>query len=301
MPFLRLQIDENRTDKILINIFHDRALLSFFCRNLETPVDVRFRPIQILIVEMKIIVCVSHVPDTTTKINVAGDGKNIDPTGVKFILNPYDEFAVEEALKLKEKNGGEVVAISVGADVAKEAIRQALAMGADKGILVKGDKSDSFSVASMLADAIKPEAADIILLGKQSIDFDGMGVAPMLSELLDIPCATVVVGLTIDGGKAVAEKEVEGGKETIEMTMPCLVATQKGLNEPRYPSLPNIMKAKSKPIAEVAGNAPAVRTTVVKMDKPEKKRANKMIQADGNAAGAAAELVKLLHEEAKVI
>src|SRR5688572_27187103 len=301
MPFLRLQIDEDHTDKILINIFHDRALLSFFCRNLASRRNVRFRPIQIRIVEMKIIVCVSHVPDTTTKINVAADGKNIDPTGVKFILNPYDEFAVEEALKLKEKNGGEVIAISVGADSAKEAIRQALAMGADKGVLVKGDKSDSFSVASMLADAIKPQSADIILLGKQSIDFDGMGVAPMLSELLDIPCATVVVALTIEGGKVVAEKEVEGGKETIEMTMPCLVAAQKGLNEPRYPSLPNIMKAKSKPIEEITGAAMAERTVVIKMDKPEKKRANKMIQADGNAAGAAAELVKLLHEEAKVI
>src|ERR1043165_2877895 len=116
---------------------------------------------------MKIIVCVSHVPDTTTKINLASDGKNIDPAGVKFILNPYDEFAVEEALKLKEKNGGEVVAISVGSDVAKEAIRQALAMGADKGILIKADKSDSYQVAEMLANAIKPLNADLILLGKQ--------------------------------------------------------------------------------------------------------------------------------------
>src|SRR5437016_2290593 len=104
---------------------------------------------------MKIIVCVSHVPDTTTKINLSSDGKNIDPAGVKFILNPYDEFAVEEALKLKEKNGGEVIAISAGPDQAKEAIRQALAMGADKGILVRGEKTDSFSVAGLLADAIK--------------------------------------------------------------------------------------------------------------------------------------------------
>src|SRR5438477_6640108 len=123
---------------------------------------------------MKIIVCVSHVPDTTTKINLASDGKTIDPSGVKFILNPYDEFAVEEALKLKEKNGGEVIVISAGTDSAKEAIRQALAMGADKGILVRGEKSDSYSVAEMLAEVIKPLAADITLMGKQSIDFDGM-------------------------------------------------------------------------------------------------------------------------------
>ncbi len=250
---------------------------------------------------MKIIVCVSHVPDTTTKINVAADGKNIDPAGVKFILNPYDELAVEEALKLKEKNGGEVIVASVGTDAAKEAIRQALAMGAEKGILIKGDKSDSFSVAHMLAEAIKPHNPDLILLGKQSIDFDGMGIAPMLSELLDLPCATVVTSLTIDGTKVIAEKEVEGGKETIELTMPCLIAAQKGLNEPRYPSLPNIMKAKSKPIEEVVGAAVAARTATIKIDKPEKKRANKILQADGNPAAAATELVKLLHEEAKVI
>ncbi len=250
---------------------------------------------------MKIIVCVSHVPDTTTKINVASDGKNIDTAGVKFILNPYDEFAVEEALKLREKNSGEVIAISVGSDSAKEAIRQALAMGADKGILIKGEKSDSFSVAEMLANAIKPLAADIILMGKQSIDFDGMEVAPMLSELLDLPAATVVVGLTIDGMNVTSEKEVEGGKEMISLTMPCIISTQKGLNDPRYPSLPNIMKAKSKPIEEIAGSASAARTLTIKMDKPEKKRMGKIIKSDGNAQGAAAELVKMLHEEAKVI
>lgn len=250
---------------------------------------------------MKIIVCVSHVPDTTAKINIAADGKNMDAAGIKFILNPYDEFAVEEGLKLKEKNGGEVIAISVGPDAAKEAIRQALAMGADKGILIKGEKSDSFSVAEMLAGVIKPLNADIILMGKQSIDFDGMEMAPMLSELLDLPAATVVTGLTIDGTNVTAEKEVEGGKEMITLSLPCIIAAQKGLNEPRYPSLPNIMKAKSKPIEEIAGSSSTARTSVIKMDKPEKKRANKIIKAEGNSAGAAAELVKMLHEEAKVI
>lgn len=250
---------------------------------------------------MKIIVCVSHVPDTTTKINVAADGKNIDPAGVKFILNPYDEFAVEEALKLREKNGGEVIVVSVGADSSKEAIRQALAMGADKGILVKGEKSDSFSVAEMLAGAIKPLGAEIILLGKQSVDYDGMQIASMLSELLDLPAAAVVTGLTIDGKNVTAEKEVEGGKEMITMPMPCIVAAQKGLNDPRYPSLPNIMKAKSKPIEEIQAAASSARTLVVKMDKPEKKRAGKIIKAEGNPQSAATELVKMLHEEAKVI
>ncbi len=250
---------------------------------------------------MNILVCVSHVPDTTTKINVATDGKSMDPAGVKFILNPYDEFAVEEALRLRDKHKGEVTAISVGADNAKEAIRQALAMGADKGILIKGEKKDSFQVASMLADAIRPLNADLILLGKQSIDFDGMEIAPMLSELLNLPAATVVVSLTIEGNTATAEKEVEGGREVIELTMPCIVAAQKGLNDPRYPSLPNIMKAKQKPIQETNGTSGATRTEIVLMTKPEKKRANKILKSDGNAVGAAQELVRLLHEEAKVI
>jgi electron transfer flavoprotein beta subunit len=250
---------------------------------------------------MNILVCVSHVPDTTTRINVAADGKSMDPAGVKFILNPYDEFAVEEALRLRDKHKGEVTAISVGADNAKEAIRQALAMGADKGILIKGEKTDSYQVALMLAEAIKPLNADLILLGKQSIDFDGMEIAPMLSELLNLPAATVVVGLTIEGNKATAEKEVEGGKEVIELTMPCIVAAQKGLNDPRYPSLPNIMKAKQKPIQEIAGTAGTARTEILQMTKPEKKRANKILKSDGNGPAVAQELARLLHEEAKVI
>lgn len=250
---------------------------------------------------MNIAVCVSHVPDTTTKINVAGDQKSIDPAGVKFILNPYDEFAVEEALKLRDKHKGEVIAISVGPDAAKEAIRQALAMGADKGILVKGDKKDSFQVAEMLAAAIKSVNPDLVLMGKQSIDFDGMEMAPMLSELLDMPAATVVVSLTIDGTNVTAEKEVEGGREVIELTLPAIISAQKGLNEPRYPSLPNIMKAKQKPIQEIAGAPGAARTEVVTMTKPEKKRMNKILKLDGNPTGTAHELARLLHEEAKVI
>lgn len=250
---------------------------------------------------MNIFVAVSHVPDTTTKVNVAGDGRSLDPAGVKFILNPFDEFAVEEALRLKEKNGGEVVVLSVGTDAAKEAIRQALAMGADKGILIKGDKSDAFSVAEMLATVIKDRNPDIVLMGKQSIDFDGMEIAPMLSELTGLPAATVVVGLSIDGATATVEREVEGGKEKIELTLPCIVAAQKGMNEPRYPSLPNIMKAKQKPIEEVAGSGSPARTVVVKMDKPEKKRIGKILKVDGDAKLVAQELARLLHEEAKLI
>jgi electron transfer flavoprotein beta subunit len=251
---------------------------------------------------MNILVGVSHVPDTTTRINVASDNVNIDKTGVKYILNPYDEFAVEEALKLRDLHKGEVTVISVGAEVAKEAIRQALAMGADKGVLVKTVPSTSMDVAKAIATVAREMKPDLIMLGKQSIDFDGMEIGPMLSELLEWPAATVVVSLKIEGTKATVEKEVEGGKETIEMTMPCIVGAQKGLNDPRYPSLPNIMKAKQKPIQESTVAEPtSIRVTLVKIDKREKKRANKVLKVEGNAALIASQLAHLLHDEAKVI
>jgi electron transfer flavoprotein beta subunit len=250
---------------------------------------------------MNILVCVSHVPDTTTRVLVGPDGKSMDPAGVKFILNPYDEFAVEEALRLRDKHKGEVTIISVGPPAIKDAIRQALAMGADKGILITGEKSDAFQVAEMLAAAIKPLAPDLILLGKQSIDFDGMEIAPMLSEMLGLPAATVAVGLTIEGNTATVEKEIEGGREVIELTMPCIVAAQKGLNDPRYPSLPNIMKAKQKPIQEIQGAPGTARTEIVQMTKAEKARAHKILKSDGEAGDSARELARLLHEEAKVI
>jgi electron transfer flavoprotein beta subunit len=250
---------------------------------------------------MNILVCVSHVPDTTTRVLVGPDGKSMDPAGVKFILNPYDEFAVEEALRLRDKHKGEVTVISAGPVAVKDAIRQALAMGADKGILVTGAKNDSFEVAQMLAEAIKPLAPDLILLGKQSIDFDGMEIAPMLSEMLGLPAATVVVSLNIEGGTATVEKEIEGGREVIQLTMPCIVAAQKGLNDPRYPSLPNIMKAKQKPIQEIQATPGAARTEVIQMTKAEKTRAHKILKSDSDAGGSARELARLLHEEAKVI
>jgi len=174
-------------------------------------------------------------------------------------------------------------------------------MGADKGILVKGDKSDAFSVAQMLSSVINERKPDIVLMGKQSIDFDGMEIAPMLSELTGMPSATVVVSLAISGTTATAEREVEGGKEKIELAMPCIIAAQKGLNDPRYPSLPNIMKAKQKPIEEITGSTPAARTNVVKMTKPEKKRVGKILKVESDAKATAHELAKLLHEEAKLI
>jgi electron transfer flavoprotein beta subunit len=169
-------------------------------------------------------------------------------------------------------------------------------------VLVKTVPSTSMDVAKAIATVAREMKPDLIMLGKQSIDFDGMEIGPMLSELLEWPAATVVVSLKIEGTKATVEKEVEGGKETIEMTMPCIVGAQKGLNDPRYPSLPNIMKAKQKPIQESTVAEPtSIRVTLVKIDKREKKRANKVLKVEGNAALIASQLAHLLHDEAKVI
>lgn len=247
---------------------------------------------------MNIVVCISQTPDTTTKLVVAPDGKNIDPKGVKFILSPYDEFAVEEGLRQKGASGS-VTLVCVGGDSAKETIRLGLAMGADKAILVKDEvRADSFSVASQLADVIKSLSPDLILLGRQSIDYDSAQIGPMLAELLELPAISFVTSLTIDGTTVRAERDVEGGKEVVESSLPCIITAQKGLNEPRYPKLPDIMKAKSKPIEEREGAAQTTRVETVVMRQPEKKGAGKIMEFSPENVR---ELVRLLHEEAKVI
>lgn len=250
---------------------------------------------------MKLFVCVNQVPDTETKVKVGQDGKTIDRSEVNLILNPYDEFAVEAALQLKDKTGAEVIYVSVGGDLNKEVIRKALAMGGNRGILVKSDRTnDSYSVASMIAAALNNSGADMIFFGKQSIDYDDSAVGTMVAEMLGLPSASVVVKLDVNENdkKVVCEREIEGGKETVELNMPCVITAQKGLNEPRYPSLKGIMAAKSKPIEEVATTVIAPLTEVVEMRKPMAKQPGKIIGTDKTAIP---ELVRLLHEEAKVI
>ncbi len=248
---------------------------------------------------MKLVACINHVPDTTAKINPGPDGKSIDKTGVGFIINPYDEFAVEECLRLKEKNGGEVIAVSLGGDPHKETLRKALAMGVDKAVLLKDDSPrDSFSVARALADYIKTVSPDVVFFGKQSIDGDDAAVGPMVAEMLELPSVSVVVKLEIAAGKAIAEREIEGGHEKVETTLPAVFTAQKGLNEPRYPSLKGIMAAKSKPIEEKTPTPAPNKVEVLAMQRPPAKAAGKIVGTD---ATAVAELVRLLHEEAKVI
>lgn len=248
---------------------------------------------------MKLAVCINHVPDTAAKINIASDGKNIDKAGITFVLNPYDEYAIEECLRLKEKNTGEVIAISLGGDSHKETLRKALAMGVDKAVLLKDDSPrDSFAVARALADYLKEISADVIFFGKQSVDSDNAAVGTMVAEMLGLPSVSVAVKLEIANGSAIAEREIEGGKEKVQTTLPAVFTAQKGLNEPRYPSLKGIMSAKNKPIEEKTPAPFQVKAEVMAIHKPPSKNAGKIIGTD---VSAIPELVRLLHEEAKVI
>jgi electron transfer flavoprotein beta subunit len=248
---------------------------------------------------MNILVCISRVPDTTTRILVGGDGVSIDTQGVKFIVNPYDEYAIEEGLRLREKNGGTVTAICVGPDSAKEQLRTALAMGVDKAVLVKTEKSfDSYFAAKNISSVAKELNPDIIFLGRQSIDFDSFQLPSYLAELLDLPSVSVVSKLTIEGNKVTAERDIEGGKEIVETELPCIISAQKGLNDPRYPKLPDIMKAKSKPIEEKQPIETENKVSILGMEIPSRKRIGKILTDSDTDID---EIVKSLHEEAKII
>jgi electron transfer flavoprotein beta subunit len=249
---------------------------------------------------MKIVVCVSHVPDTATRIKVGSDGKSIDPAGVTFVINPYDEYAVEEALKTKEKSGdGEVIVVSLGSDSSKETIRKALAMGADSGIFLKSDEQrDSMGIAKALADEIKAQDAKLVFMGKQSVDYDNSIVGQLTAELLGYNCIPICVKLDIDGEKVTAEREIEGGREVVETSLPAIITCQKGLNEPRYASLKGIMAAKKKTIEEKTPAECKAESEVISLHLPAGKQPGRIVGSD---ASAVPELVRLLKEEAKVI
>src|SRR5512140_2023836 len=248
---------------------------------------------------MKVVVCVNHVPDTETKIKVAPDNVSIDKTGVNFMMSPYDEIAVEEGLRIRDKFKGEVVAISLGGEQNKETLRKALAMGVDKALLLKDDAvRDSFAVAKGLAEEIKTQSPDVLLFGKQSIDYDDAQVGTLVAEMLGLPSVAVVVKMDIQDGKVVCQREIEGGHETVETKLPAVFLAQKGLNEPRYPTLKGIMAAKSKPIEVKPAAAAEARVETVQLKKPTPKNPGRIVGTDKSAVP---ELIKLLHEEAKVI
>ncbi len=248
---------------------------------------------------MKILVALKQVPDTETKIKVAADGRSLDPADVKWITSPYDEFALEEAIRIKEAKGAEVVALSVGGDSAKEVLRNALALGADSAVLLKGDgQGDALAVAQMIAAYAKDKGFDLILCGNKGIGGDNAAMGPMLAELLGIGQANVVVKLELGEGTFRAEREVEGGSEVVEGALPAVITAQKGLNEPRYASLKGIMAAKKKTIEELdAAAAPAV-AVVSALALPAERPAGRLLE--GEPAAQAQALLQALKDEAKV-
>ena len=260
---------------------------------------------------MKIAVCVTQVPDSETRINLAAPAAAIDQSGFTRVLNPYDAFAVEEAVRIKERLGDdtEITAITIGGDKVLETIKKdCLAVGCDKAIRISDDALavlDSMQVAKVLAAVIKRDGYDLVLTGKQTIDGDSGQVGPMLAEFLDCGHASVVTKLELADGAFRATREIEGGAEIVTGALPAVITCQKGLNEPRLPSLPNIMKAGMKPqetvsCADLGIEAPAAHTTIASFTPPAPRAACRIVENDDPAA-AAKELARLLRDEAKVI
>jgi electron transfer flavoprotein beta subunit len=259
---------------------------------------------------MKILVLVKQVPDTATQVKIAANAKTIDVTGITWIVSPYDEFAVEEALRIKEKRGqGEVVAVALGPDRAKEALRSCLAMGCDRAIHLNDPawaEADTLATARALAAVIKQEAPALVLTGRQAIDDDVGAVPAQVAELLGWPCAYWIMEDTIDAsGKAVrVGRQVEGGLEIFDLPLPAVLSAQKGLNEPRYPTLKGIMGAKKKEIkdvkaAELGLGAEGVQLSTVTLEALPPRPPGRIIQ--GDVRTAVKELVRALREDAKAI
>lgn len=250
---------------------------------------------------MKIAVCIKRVPDTETRIKVGPDDRSIDDTGVKFVLNPYDEYAVEEALELKESAGaGEVVAIAMGSDASQETIRTVLAMGADRGILLKTETAtpDPVAAGKVLAAELAGGGYDLVLCGKLAIDDYNHAVGAIVAELLSFPCVSAVSHLDIADGKGTAEREVEGGVEVVEFSLPAVITTDKGLNEPRYPALRGIMLAKKKPLEIKPIELPESGLALVAVTLPPPRPAGRIV---GEGPEAIPALVEALQTEAKVL
>jgi electron transfer flavoprotein beta subunit len=257
---------------------------------------------------MNIIVTIKQTFDTEAKITLDNAG-NIDSSGVSLVINPYDEFAIEEALKLKEQFGGEVTVVSVGGEQATESVRTALAMGCDKAVRIDDpamENADEFALAKALAGAVAGLPYDLILSGRIAVDDGSSQVAIRLAEALGIPSVSSILELKIDGDTATVTREIDGGTELIEVKLPVLLTAQKGLNEPRLPSMRGIMGAKKKEITVksladigLGADEAASMMSVPKFSLPEAREGGKIIP--GEAADSAKELARLLHEEAKVV
>lgn len=257
---------------------------------------------------MNIYVLLKRTFDTEEKISLANGKVNED--GAEFIINPYDEYAVEEAIVVRDANGGEVTVVTVGSEEAEKQLRTALAMGADKAVLINieddVENGDQYTTSKILAEFLKDKEADLIIAGNVAIDSGSGQVGPRVAELLDIPYITTITKLDIDGKNVSVVRDVEGDSEVIETSLPLLVTAQQGLNEPRYPSLPGIMKAKKKPLEELElddldleEEDVEAKTKTIEIFLPAKREAGKVLEGDLQVQ--VNELVSLLHNEAKVI
>lgn len=259
---------------------------------------------------MNSVVCIAQVPDTETRIKIGGDGRHIDETGIKYIVSPYDEYALEEAIRLKEKQGGDVTVLAFGPDRVQQALRESLARGATKALHVKGESADadSLGIARVLAAAIKTVPHDLVFFGKQGVGTDNSLVGPMVAEILGYPQVNVVTHLEAADGKVTAHREIEGAEEIIEAATPAVITAQKGLNEPRYASLKGIMAAKkiaidSKSISDLGladSDIVNQRVTVVSLELPPEKSGGRKIDG-ADPAAAAKEIVRYMKEEAKAL
>jgi len=245
---------------------------------------------------MKILVCITHVPDTTSKINFIDNNTKFDTNGVQFIIGPYDDYALARAIELKESTGATVTVLNVGGAETEPTIRKALAIGADDAIRINAEPSDSFFVASQIAEQAKAGGYDLILMGRESIDYNSGVVHGIVGEMLGIPSVSPVMKLDIDGTKVKMAREIEGGKEYVEATLPLVAGCQEPIAEWKIPNMRGIMSAKTKPLKVVDPKAVDSGVKVQKFELPPPKGAVKMISADN-----VSELVTLLKNEAKVL
>lgn len=245
---------------------------------------------------MKILVCISNVPDTTTKITFTDNNTQFNTNGVQFILNPYDEIALSRAIELTEGGKGTVTVINVGEVNTEATIRKALAIGADDAVRINAKPHDAWFVAYQIAEYIKKNPFDLILTGRESIDYNGSKVAGMIGELLDIPSVSIIKKLDVDGDKGTVEREIEGGKEILVIPFPFVAGTAEGAAEPRIPNMRGIMSARTKPLQVIEPAEVKTNLEVLSYETPAPRGNVKLVQADESA-----KLIELLHTEARVI
>jgi electron transfer flavoprotein beta subunit len=245
---------------------------------------------------MKILVCISNVPDTTTKVTFTDNNTKFNAAGVQFIINPYDELALTRALEITEKQGGTVTAINVGLADDEPSIRKTLAIGANDAVRINAEPIDAYFVAEQIAAYAKSEQFDLILTGRESIDYNGGLVGGLLAEMLGIPSVNVITSIEVENGVATMERDIDGGKEKVSCKLPLVASAQKELTEPRIPNMRGIMAARTKPLKVVEVSGDLITSATVGFELPAAKGGVKLIPAD-----QAEQLIELLHNEAKVI